>query len=367
MFPPVGIGNAPWLGQSLIGGFFEQVYQEILDECLVLNEFLNYGGVVAQSATGEDAGRRLPMMNGKTVTFDYIKNRRKVAALRSRPNGIAAQAELPTTGQVDMTALYTHEKASISPDMLVIMRQLGENPSAVIPGTDQAAMHMADLARYIRAHTMRAWEKWCCNLLQGDTFTQVVDGVSETVDTKITSVNIGGNFATASTNIPALLNTAARKHRKQAGNPVDLIIMPDIIRDYIAANDKITAFVNRGVMIDGIGTDTVPQALKNSAWSGARELYILAQNDGASGAADSAANYWSDTKIAMVSLKPASRTLMCGTHPVIRPDLSTNAEDAFTRHMWADNETGDIYVREVAAGMFGLGDRLQITVWNINA
>lgn len=354
MYPVVGVGNAPWLSLTLIAGAFEQAFQELLDGMPVLSEFLMYGGV----------GGQLPMMQGKTVTFDFIKNRKKLAALKSRPNGIASVADLPQYGQVGMKALYTHEKGVIPPDMLALMRKVGENPGQSVPGAAEASMMLADLAKFIRMHTMRTWEQWCCNLLQGGTFTQVIDGANEDVVTGITATNIGGNFATASVNIPYLLNKAANEHRRQAGNPVSLVIYPDIVREYFAKNDYIQAWVNPKDGSLPLGVDDVPQAMKSGSWRDAREIFHISTF---LDSADAEQNYWSQTKVAFVSLAPASRTLMCGTHPIIRPDLTLNDTEAFTRHMWSDNESGDLNIREVATGMFGLGDRLQISVRNINA
>lgn len=346
-----GPGNFPFMTQSFVGGYFQTAFEEILDETPILNEFLRYNG------------GRMPMYPSRVVSFDEIRRRKTLAALLSRPNAIPAVGDSAQYGEVEMRALYTHEKASIAPDSLVLLRAAGQNPGQMPPGSDMASQNLATLATYIREHSARTAELWCSNLMQGGTFTQKVSGVDITVDTGITPVNIGGNFATASTDIPYLIAKAARVHRKQAGANPDLIVVADIQKENFAKNDKMRSFLdNQPASLGELGQ--VPTGQRSQEYRDAQWIYHASDylND-----ADALTNYWSDTKLVMVSLRPKTRTLMCGTHPIIRPDGTVNEQEPYTRHMWTDDETGDLYVREVAAMMFGLGDKSQITVWNTNA
>lgn len=348
-----GPGNAPFMTQSLVDGFFRSSYQEALNANPVLNEFLAYGGINGQPR----------MLGSKVVSVDNILNTKTLASLMGSPYGLPEAADLPQFGQVEMRALYTHQHLMLAPDFLVAMREAGQNPGGEATDATVAAQ-MQEYTSYIRQHSMRTFELWCCNLLQGGTFTQTVSGVVQNVVTGITPANIGGNFATASTDIPGLTAKAARTHRAAAGNQVDLIIWPDIVHDYFAANDVIQSWIIRQGMTPGI-IDMIPDPLKSSVYSKAREIFHLSTYKNTPDGADQ--NFWSTTKMAMVSLNKESKTLMCGTHPLVRPDLTVNRQEAFTRHMWSEDRTGEIGLREVATMMFGLGDIKQISVWNINA
>lgn len=346
-----GPGNFPFMTPNFVGGFFQTAFEQILDETPIFNEFLAYNG------------GKLPMYEGKVVTFDEVRRRKSLAKLQARPNATPGVGDSEQYGQVEMRALYTHEKNSIAPDALVLLRQAGMNPGQMPPGATRAAGDLARLATYIREHSMRTAELWCANLLQGGSFTQTVNEVSTSVDTGITAQNIGGNFATASVDIPYLLAKAARQHRAQAGANPDLIICADVQRENFAKNDKMRSFLDRQpASLGQLGE--VPEGMRTSDYRGARWIYHISNYLDDNGASQ---NYWSNTKLTMVSLRPQTRTLLAGTHPIIRPDGTVNDQEAYTRHLWTDDETGDLYVREVAAMMFGLGDKSQVTVWNTNA
>lgn len=351
MPPLVPSGNAPSMVKSYVAGVIERAGSSLLDEMPVLNEFIAFNS----AGTG-----RVPMMDAATVDFDVIQHRKTQAELKSRPNGLPSVADDVQVGQQRLKALYTHEFASFSPDLQARVRRAGENNGASLPPGSQVAMQdMGIRLRSIRAAAMRTLELWCCKLLQGGSFTQTVDGNPQTVNTGLTPTNIGGNFATSSTDIPGLLGEAAYRHRRQCGFAPDLMIASDVQRSNFAKNDKLRAFsVNQQTILG------FPQGAKVDALLGTRELYHLSTYRDAN---DTFQNYWSDTVITFVSLRPEARTLICGTHPIIRPDQTLNDQEPWTQHAWVKNSTGDLNVREVGAWLFGLGDLDMISVWNTNA
>jgi len=224
-----GQGDIPLLSNSFVAGMFEENMQ--------LNEAPVYDFVLS-----ENGGSHV-MYPTETVSFDAVRQQKGLATLKGTPDGVAEVVEDPRHGQVKMTALYTHQKGGLKASDVSKLRQAGQNPG--YPFRRFALDTLGKKLAAIRAHSVRTSELWLCNLLQGGSFNQSVNGLNQAIVTGITAQNIGANFATASTDIPGRLAYAAEQHEQQAGAPVDLIICSSAQRANFGLNDKIRDYVIR--------------------------------------------------------------------------------------------------------------------------
>lgn len=342
-----GQGDTPQLSQSYVAGVFTE--ETSFRRTPVIEEVLAWNN------------NQYMMFPSKVVSLDQVRQSTKLAKLKGSPNSEPEIVQDPQYGEVKMTALYTHQKGGLSVDELVLLRRVGENPGSPLAGYAKKAL--ADKAGYMRDAALRTQEAWNCGLLQGGTYTQKVNGINRSVTTGITVQNMGGNFATASTDIPGWFNKALVTHEKQSKRKVDLVICHVDQRNNFALNDKIRDFlIRQPSAINEISL--IPRGLigplgMDARWIIHNETYTDEDNQ--------TQQYWSSTKMAFISLGGRQPLIMAGTHPIIRPDTTENWESPYTQHQWVKNSNGQLWIRELGTFLFGMLDITAITVWNTAA
>lgn len=346
----MGPGDAPYLAREVIALVINANLQQMLDEFPVYNLFT--GGGEPRMVAGEVA----------LLDVDY---REKRAADNHTQPGRADRFIHTRNGQILVRMLYQHVKDSIRPNELAQLRTPGQSGD-VMPGAAEVQAKISRIVQRGMETIMRAREIDCCNLLSSASYTRTVDGVSNTVTTGLSLLGSGyisASWATASTDIVADIGKMLETHVDRAGEDPAVCVMSYRQAANIAKNDKIRALLNsNGLPMAG----ELAQASVISnvfAACGAPGVRVVLHKSHYKDSSGTKAYYWASDRLTLVS-SPGPDTLGFLTCPQILPDGSISTSSIFS-HTWADDETGEHWLRVQGVGAPYLGDVDKITLFDL--
>lgn len=332
------MANAGFLDRDVIAGVIVQNVSTMLDEYPVLDLFL--------STTG-GAPRMVP---GEMAAFDVDYSEKRLAPFHASP-GIADRVTHTRAGRIIVNVIYQQVKDVIRPNELAQFR---------LPGMSAEEMYTSDAVTQFQAKKiekltraiLRQREQDCCDMLSSATYTRTVDGVANTITTGLTldATSAIASWATASTDIPAALGAMYEAYVDVAGEDPTHIIMSFRQWSNIAKNDEVREFLIRNPAEGGL--ITLPLSLVGSGMGTAKIIVHKSHYKNSSG---TKTYYWAEDRMTFLSLSGGADVLASITCPVIQPDKSLS-EDSIFVHTWAEDETGEQWVK--VAGVFApyLGD-----------
>jgi hypothetical protein len=341
------MSNAPWLQRDVLAGVIQQNVAAALDEFPVLNLFL--------STTG-GSPRMVP---GELVTFDTEYNEKRLAGFHAQP-GIADRVVHTREGRIIVQMIYQQVKDCIRPNDLARFRMPGMSAEEVVTSAAVNDMVNKKIEKLTRA-ILRQREQDCCSLISSATYTRTVDGVSNTITTGLTLNTAApiASWATASTDIPAALGAMYEAFVDQAGSDPTHIVMSFQAWSNLAKNDELREFATRGNLPGGL--IELPLQLVSS---GIGPVNVLVHKAHYKTDAGSKTYYWAEDRMTFLDLSGGADVLGTCTCPLILPDKSLSTESIST-HTWAEDETGEHWVK--VQGVFApyLGDLDKILAFDL--
>jgi hypothetical protein len=347
----MGPGDAPYLARDVIGGVIKANVSAMLDEFPVYNLFTR--------------GAEPLMKAGEVVSLDIDYQERRIAANHTAP-GIADRFIHTRFGQILIRSLYHQVKDSIRPNELAQLREAGMSGDLSPSQAEVAAKVQRIVERGTRT-ILRARERDCCDMLSSASYTRTVDGVSNTITTGLSLLGSGyvsASWATASTDIVGDLGKMLETHIDQAGEDPAVCVMSFRQAGNIAKNDKIRALLNgNGLPMPG---ELASASAISSVFAalGAPGVRVILHKSHYKNSSGTKTYYWASDRLTLVSADASPDTLGFLTCPQILPDGTLSTASIFS-HQWADNETGEHWIRINGVGAPYLGDVEKITLFDL--
>jgi len=341
------MSNAPWLQRDVLAGVIQQNVASALDDFPVLNLFL--------STTG-GSPRMVP---GELATFDTEYNERRLAGFHAAP-GIADRVVHTREGRIIVQMIYQQVKDCIRPNDLARFRMPGMSAEDVYTSDAVNQMVNKKIDKLTRA-ILRQREQDCCSLISSATYTRTVDGVANTITTGLTLNSTApiASWATASTDIPAALGAMYKAFVDQAGADPTHVVMSFQAWSNLAKNDKLREFATRGNLPGGL--IELPLGLISS---GVGTVNVLVHKSHYKTDNGTKTYYWAEDRMTFLDLSGGEDVLGTCTCPLIQPDKTLSTESIST-HTWAEDETGEHWIK--VQGVFApyLGDLDKILAFDL--
>jgi len=346
------VADAPFLRRFVILKAIQMNISAMLDEFPIYALFLELSG-----------GTPL-QMDALSGLIDTVYNERR-AALWHMDIGLGDRLVQTRVGQKAVQLVFNHLSDNLSPTDMKKLREVGMGGDDNMPAEGGAVGALTRrVAKILENHTraiLRSREQLCCNLLSTASFSFVADGVTNTITTGLTVVNMGGNFATASTDIPALMGIARRKFITQAGEEPDCIIYSFLQEDNFSGNDKIRAWAVNQLKGNTASITDIPLELLPVEMRSAQIIKHKSHYKNDSG---TLTYYWPATVLTMLSKTQRDNVLgWLTTNIAIRdwanPGQWRDVSDIW-EHRYHDDRTLIEYVDTHAVGGAYVGDESKI-------